>query len=114
MRSSDSPRTKVRTCLTELFAHLYRPENVIEHHWHNGDLVIWDNSPSSMPALRWPPTARQGHCARSAVRYPPPARPTADLPVDRMRKTTMNTKAVEALRLVVPYTTSACALIEGG
>jgi taurine dioxygenase len=29
--------------LEELFAHLYRPENVIEHHWHNGDLVIWDN-----------------------------------------------------------------------
>ena len=29
--------------LEELFKHLYRPENVIEHHWQNGDLVIWDN-----------------------------------------------------------------------
>jgi alpha-ketoglutarate-dependent taurine dioxygenase len=29
--------------LEELFAHLYRQDNVIEHHWHNGDLVIWDN-----------------------------------------------------------------------
>ncbi len=29
--------------LRELFAQLYRPENVYEHRWHNGDLVIWDN-----------------------------------------------------------------------
>jgi taurine dioxygenase len=29
--------------LEELFAHLYRPDNVIEHHWQNRDLVIWDN-----------------------------------------------------------------------
>jgi alpha-ketoglutarate-dependent taurine dioxygenase len=29
--------------LEELFAHLYRPDNVIEHHWENRDLVIWDN-----------------------------------------------------------------------
>lgn len=29
--------------LEELFAHLYAPENVYEHHWQKGDLVIWDN-----------------------------------------------------------------------
>ena len=29
--------------LDELFAHLYRQDNVIEHHWHNGDLVDRDN-----------------------------------------------------------------------
>lgn len=29
--------------LEELFDHLYRPENVIEHHWREGDLVLWDN-----------------------------------------------------------------------
>jgi len=29
--------------LEDLFKHLYRPENVLEHEWHNGDLVIWDN-----------------------------------------------------------------------
>jgi taurine dioxygenase len=29
--------------LGELFAHLYRPENVLEHHWRNGDLILWDN-----------------------------------------------------------------------
>lgn len=26
-----------------LLDHLYRPENIYRHHWHKGDLVIWDN-----------------------------------------------------------------------
>jgi taurine dioxygenase len=29
--------------LEELFAHLYAEDNVYEHHWREGDLVIWDN-----------------------------------------------------------------------
>lgn len=29
--------------LEELFSHLYRPENVYEHHWRRHDLVAWDN-----------------------------------------------------------------------
>lgn len=29
--------------LQEVFAHLYRAENVYEHRWSAGDLVIWDN-----------------------------------------------------------------------
>lgn len=29
--------------LRELFAALYAPDNLYEHHWHRGDLVIWDN-----------------------------------------------------------------------
>jgi taurine dioxygenase len=29
--------------LEELFAHLYAPERVLQHHWRDGDLVIWDN-----------------------------------------------------------------------
>ena len=29
--------------LEELFAHLYRPEVLLEHDWRQGDLVIWDN-----------------------------------------------------------------------
>jgi taurine dioxygenase len=29
--------------LQELFAHLYQPSMVYEHHWHDGDLVIFDN-----------------------------------------------------------------------
>jgi alpha-ketoglutarate-dependent taurine dioxygenase len=29
--------------LDELFEHLYRPELVVEHHWRQGDFVIWDN-----------------------------------------------------------------------
>jgi alpha-ketoglutarate-dependent taurine dioxygenase len=29
--------------LDALFAHLYRPELLVEHKWETGDLVIWDN-----------------------------------------------------------------------
>jgi len=29
--------------LEELFDHLYRPESIIEHHWRERDLVLWDN-----------------------------------------------------------------------
>jgi alpha-ketoglutarate-dependent taurine dioxygenase len=29
--------------LKELFAYLYRADNVYEHRWYNGDLLIWDN-----------------------------------------------------------------------
>jgi alpha-ketoglutarate-dependent taurine dioxygenase len=29
--------------LEALFAHMYSPENVIEHQWSQGDLVVWDN-----------------------------------------------------------------------
>ncbi len=32
-----------REVLHAVFAHLYAPERVFEHHWHNGDLIIWDN-----------------------------------------------------------------------
>jgi len=27
----------------EVFAHLYRPEAIYEHHWAAGDLIVWDN-----------------------------------------------------------------------
>jgi taurine dioxygenase len=26
-----------------LYAHLYAPQNVVEHHWRKGDLLLWDN-----------------------------------------------------------------------
>ena len=29
--------------LDQLFEHLYQPQNLMEHHWKTGDLVIWDN-----------------------------------------------------------------------
>jgi taurine dioxygenase len=29
--------------LQELYAYLYAPENVYEHHWAEGDLIVWDN-----------------------------------------------------------------------
>ena len=29
--------------LAQLRAHLYAPENRVEHHWQEGDLVAWDN-----------------------------------------------------------------------
>src|ERR1035441_4744240 len=27
----------------DVFAHLYRPEAIYEHHWTAGDLIVWDN-----------------------------------------------------------------------
>ena len=29
--------------LDTLFAHLYAPDNIYDHHWRKGDIVIWDN-----------------------------------------------------------------------
>jgi taurine dioxygenase len=29
--------------LAALHAHLYAPQNVVEHHWRQGDLLLWDN-----------------------------------------------------------------------
>ncbi|SDC89260.1 Taurine dioxygenase, alpha-ketoglutarate-dependent [Sphingomonas sp. YR710] len=40
---ADMPAAESEALLEELFQHLYAPENVFEHHWHKGDLVIWDN-----------------------------------------------------------------------
>jgi alpha-ketoglutarate-dependent taurine dioxygenase len=37
------PKDESEDLLEELFKHLYSPDNVLEHDWHNGDLVIWDN-----------------------------------------------------------------------
>lgn len=32
-----------RDLLHAVYHHLYRPEHVLEHRWHRGDFVIWDN-----------------------------------------------------------------------
>lgn len=32
-----------RDVLHKVYDHLYAPKNVLEHHWHNGDIIIWDN-----------------------------------------------------------------------
>jgi taurine dioxygenase len=37
------PPEENEALLEELFAHLYRPENVLAHEWRTGDLVCWDN-----------------------------------------------------------------------
>jgi taurine dioxygenase len=37
------PQDESDRLLAELFAHLYAPDNVHEHRWRLGDLVIWDN-----------------------------------------------------------------------
>jgi taurine dioxygenase len=37
------PDAESTALITELFAHLYRPEHVMVHHWQPGDLVLWDN-----------------------------------------------------------------------
>ncbi|MEO5839706.1 MAG: TauD/TfdA family dioxygenase [Acidimicrobiales bacterium] len=42
-RILDWPADASETTLQALFALLYHPNNVYEHHWREGDLVIWDN-----------------------------------------------------------------------
>ena len=42
-RLLDMPREESRALLHQVFAILYAPDNYYEHHWHKGDLVIWDN-----------------------------------------------------------------------
>jgi len=37
------PQAESDALLDELFAHLYRPEVIVEHHWRARDLIIWDN-----------------------------------------------------------------------
>jgi taurine dioxygenase len=32
-----------RDLLHEVYDHLYKPENVFEHRWRTGDIVMWDN-----------------------------------------------------------------------
>ncbi len=32
-----------RALLADVFGHAYAPQNIAEHVWHQGDLVIWDN-----------------------------------------------------------------------
>lgn len=42
-RILDWPSAESEDTLQSLFALLYRPDNVYEHHWREGDLVVWDN-----------------------------------------------------------------------
>jgi len=37
------PHDESEALLEELFAHLYADEVLVEHHWQEGDLVLWDN-----------------------------------------------------------------------
>lgn len=37
------PPAESDALLAELFSYLYAEENVAEHHWRPGDLVVWDN-----------------------------------------------------------------------
>jgi taurine dioxygenase len=37
------PKSESDALLDTLFAHIYKPECIIEHHWRTRDLVIWDN-----------------------------------------------------------------------
>lgn len=37
------PTAESDALLDELFARIYAPENVHEHRWSDGDLVVWDN-----------------------------------------------------------------------
>ncbi len=42
-RLLDMHREESRALLHQVFDILYAPDNCYEHHWHQGDLVIWDN-----------------------------------------------------------------------
>jgi len=42
-RILDWPADASEDTLQALFALLYQPDNVYEHHWREGDLVVWDN-----------------------------------------------------------------------
>lgn len=37
------PKEESDALLEQLFDHLYAPENVLQHDWRQGDLVMWDN-----------------------------------------------------------------------
>jgi taurine dioxygenase len=37
------PDAESTALIAELFAHLYRPDHVMVHHWQPGDLLLWDN-----------------------------------------------------------------------
>jgi taurine dioxygenase len=37
------PPEESTALVRELFAHLYRPDHVMVHHWQPGDLLVWDN-----------------------------------------------------------------------
>ncbi len=37
------PHQESEAIINEVFSYLYAPDNVYEHKWHNGDIVIWDN-----------------------------------------------------------------------
>jgi taurine dioxygenase len=37
------PHDESEALLEELFAHLYAEDVLVEHHWREGDLVLWDN-----------------------------------------------------------------------
>jgi alpha-ketoglutarate-dependent taurine dioxygenase len=40
---SGLPKDESEALLEQLFDHLYAPENVFQHDWREGDLVMWDN-----------------------------------------------------------------------
>ena len=42
-RLLDMPWEESRDVLAAVFESLYAPDNVYEHHWRLGDIVIWDN-----------------------------------------------------------------------
>jgi taurine dioxygenase len=43
LRIEGLPAAEGQALLNELLACIYTPDNLYEHVWHNGDLVIWDN-----------------------------------------------------------------------
>ena len=43
VRVEGTSRQESDTLLADVFNHMHSPENVYEHHWSPGDLIIFDN-----------------------------------------------------------------------
>jgi taurine dioxygenase len=48
----DMPGEESDALLGELIRHLARPESLYQHHWRNGDLLMWDNCLTQHRAIR--------------------------------------------------------------
>ena len=63
------PAEESEEVLQALFAHLYDPAVVYEHHWRTGDLVVFDNLAVQHARGNVERDGRPGHCARPSRRY---------------------------------------------
>jgi len=63
-------REESESLLKRLFAHLEQPENIYEHVWRPGDVVIWDNLSTLHARTDFDPKERRA-LRRAAIRGVP-------------------------------------------